>query len=1186
MKLKSIEIYGFKSFADRTLLEFNQGITGIVGPNGSGKSNISDAVRWVLGEQSPKALRGSKMEDVIFSGTDHRKALPYCEVSLLFDNEDGSLNTDFSEVMVTRRAYRSGEGEYYLNKNLCRLKDILELFRDTGIGKEGYSIIGQGRIDDILSVKSNERRQVFEEAAGIVTYRVRKEEAERNLQKTRENLVRVNDIIDEISLRLDPLKQQAEDAKTYLSNAERLKLLELNIFIIRQDRLKIRLNSIEERIKNHSEALFSAQENIKLLTEKRVQIDEKQESLDEKDKQQRKAQLQLSEEIQEATNERERLQAALNFHKKESERLKNEATKLEEKLADMLSDNKNTGERQKEKQSQLDSLQEKLSKEQLELSRKEDNEREKQLELDNHRDELLNIANRATDAKTLETKQQTVFSQLNEQLSQLAQVLVQKTDSFKKGETVLSEIVESASKVSEQVENAKKDVETLLIKRETAEEALEKAIEYEHKMVQDMGALNSKLTLLEEMAEGYEGYYNAVKQAINISRNNPNVHGIVAKLIEVPKEYETAIDMLLGGQLQHIITSDEETAQEIIDYLRKNRLGRTTFLPLTSVKGRTLNESERKLLKTEGCIGLASELVHYDDKYKGIVDSLLGRCVITKDLKSAIDIMRKGAYRFNAVTLNGDVMRAGGSMTGGTSQNQSASLLGRERQRKELAVSIKQLEEALSEKRNEIAELKKEYDEISVSYINADKKLNEINLQYALEKEKLQSTKADVEKEKLSLDETLQAQAQLELAIDDINKDLADIKTRSEAEQVDQGAMQQKTKDLQEMLKTAREDVALQREIVQELALNEQSARHELLALQKEEKLSLSEQEDLRKRAEENYRLSSEEDSKAQSVKENIAKINDKLEVLQNKNIIQQEEANKLEIDRQQLFKDRKRNSDETELFHNKVNEESDKLHKAELLYARNEDERNSLASNILSKYDMTYAQALDYRFEDNIPLPSLEREANEKRETIKRLGHINVQAVEEYAATKERYDDMNTQKEDAEKAEQDLTKLIDRLLKEMSLRFVGEFKKLGAHFQESFTRLFGGGTAALTLSDPENPLTCDIEISAQPPGKRLQLLSLLSGGERALTAIAILFAMLKLKPTPFCVLDEIEAALDDANIGHFAEYLSEFAKTTQFIVVTHRKGTMECCDSLYGVAMQEKGVSTMVSVNLEDYKH
>ncbi|NLJ65289.1 MAG: chromosome segregation protein SMC [Christensenellaceae bacterium] len=1186
MKLKSIEIYGFKSFADRTLLEFNQGITGIVGPNGSGKSNISDAVRWVLGEQSPKALRGSRMEDVIFSGTENRKALPYCEVSLLFDNEDGSLNTDFSEVMVTRRAYRSGEGEYYLNKNLCRLRDILELFRDTGIGKEGYSIIGQGRIDDILSVKSNERRQVFEEAAGIVTYRVRKEEAERNLQKTRENLVRVNDIIDEISLRLEPLQKQAEDAKTYLSNAERLKLLDLNIFIIRQDRLKTRLKSIEERIKTYSEALSSAQENIKLLTEKRIQLDEKQESLDEKDKQQRRAQLQLSEEIQETTNERERLQAALNSHIKESERLKNEAIQLEEKLADILSGTKDTSERQKEKQSQLDSLQEKLNKEQLELAIREEKENEKQLELDNHRDELLNIANRVTDAKTLETRQHTILSQLEEQLSRLEQVLVQKADSLKKGETVLSEIAENTSNVAEQIENAKKDVEKLLSKRETAEEVLEKAIEYEHKMVQDIGALRSKLTLLEEMAEGYEGYYNAVKQAIKISRNNPNVHGVVAKLIEVPKEYETAIDMLLGGQLQHIVTKDEETAQEIIDYLRKNRLGRTTFLPLTSVKGRTLSESERKLLSTEGCLGLASELIHYDDKYKGIVDSLLGRCIITKDLKSAIDIMRKGSYRFNAVTLNGDVMRAGGSMTGGTSQNQSASLLGRERQRKELAKSIKQLEEALSLKQSEIAKLKEEYDEISLSYANADKKLNEINLQYALEKEKLQSTKVYVEKERLSLDETKQAQAQLELAIDDINKDLADIKTKSEAEQVDQGAMQQKTKDLQEMLKSAREDVATQREIVQELVLNEQSVRHELLALQKEEKLSLSEQESLSKRASENYKISDEEYNKAGLIKESLVVLNEKLQGLQNKNIEQQRESDKLEIDRQQLFKARKRNSDETELLHNRINEENDKLHKAELLYARNEDERNSLASNILSKYDMTYAQALDYRFEDNIPLPSLEREANEKREIIKHLGHINVHAVEEYAATKERYDDMSTQKEDAEKAEQDLTKLIDRLLKEMSVRFVGEFKKLGEHFQESFTRLFGGGTAALTLSDPENPLTCDIEISAQPPGKRLQLMSLLSGGERALTAIAILFAMLKLKPTPFCVLDEIEAALDDANIGHFADYLSEFAKTTQFIVVTHRKGTMECCDSLYGVAMQEKGVSTMVSVNLEDYKN
>ncbi|MDO5022876.1 MAG: hypothetical protein Q4E07_06020, partial [Eubacteriales bacterium] len=837
------------------------------------------------------------------------------------------------------------------------------------------------------------------------------------------------------------------------------------------------------------------------------------------------------------------------------------------------------------KKQELSKLNQELLKEQKSLEELELEEQNTQNALDEKRDKLLQAANSIADAKTLEAKQQTMLLQLQEQQKQLELTRQKQENNLQKGKGFISDVLQQV-KENEEKTNSLKNKHSLLKQQEDKDiSKLKSANDSERKLVQDMGAMQSKLTLLNEMSEGYEGYYGAVKQALKFSRGDERVHGVIAKLIQVPKQYETAIDMLLGGQLQHIVTQDEETAQNIIDYLRKNRLGRTTFLPITSVKGRTLEQYERRVLELPGCLGVASELIDFQETHRGIIENLLGRCVITKDLQSAIAVMRAGKYRFNAVTLQGDVMRSGGSMTGGTSQNQSVSLLGRERQRKELAEQIEKTKGTIKKIREDINLFADSYGKTHADLIETEKLLNEAVLALALEKEKLASAELEYKKQKEAYEETLSAQAQIVLALSDMQKDLEQAKTLSQTRSVDQEALHAQIKAMQVKLYDIQQKTTSQRETMQQAVIAEQSARHALDIIQKEADYSEKEQENLKGLIHKNQANVKEAERKAEELNILLEKLSEEYKKIQFENSRMQEEALQIDERRQEISRRRKNTDKETELNHTELNDQSEKLHKAELLYARSEDERNTMASNIFSKYEMTYAQALDHRFETAPALPSMEKEAQERRNAIKQLGPINVHAVDEYAQTKARYEDMLVQKNDAQKAEKDLNELITHLLKEMETQFVREFSKLGEYFEESFKRLFGGGNATLKLSDPTAPLTSEIEISAQPPGKRLQLLSLLSGGERALTAIAILFAMLKIKPTPFCILDEIEAALDDANIGHFASFLAEFAKTTQFIVVTHRKGTMESCDSLYGVAMQEKGVSTMVSVNLENYK-
>ena len=1185
MRLKKLEIHGFKSFADRTEIVFNQGVTGIVGPNGSGKSNIGDAVRWVLGEQSARVLRGAKMEDVIFNGTAKRKAASYCEVSLVFDNEDGKLKSSFAEVMVTRRVYRNGDSDYFLNKSSCRLKDILELFRDTGIGREGYSLIGQGRIDEILSVKSEDRRQVFEEAAGVMTYRVRKEDAERKLARTRENLSRVNDILDELSSRVEPLEAQAAVAREYLELAQRLKDLEINIFLIRHDKVKERLSSLDQTLEGLRDVLLHHEARLNENASQRQALEEAIALLEEELSAARQRHLSANDQLHDAFSAKERTAHQIESIQENLERVDEEIKETERKQDELKAlfeqgdrDARQSGEQLKKAEAELNLEQEKLDQ-YLQSAQ------EKEAALDRHKAEILAAMNRLSDLKSQQTRQQTICAQMKNRLGEVEEQIKEGGEKQQTLVKALRDAESQAQSVQEGLEKLKNDAAETegnlrALTLETQETA-EKAQTLNGKYQGDF----SRLRLMEEMSREMEGYNQSVRRALAFSQGNAAVRGVVARLMQVPKELETAIDMVLGGALQNIVTEDEETAKSIIDHLRNNRLGRATFLPMTSVKSKVLNQEERRLLSMPGCLGVASELISYAPEYRGIMENLLGRTVIARDLNSGIAIMRAGRHQFRLVTLDGDVMHSGGSMTGGTAQKSAVSLLGREREIKELRQTLEGEKQELLSLRQKLQDMQGRREEFKRLRNEAMERVHQEEIAVAREQERVFNARAELTAASQQLDRTREARQQLTESIEEIERDLALSQTQANNDSVDREAMDQKTERLQRDLFEIRERSDAQRDRVTKMRLDYAKLNYALDTLQRDRKRRDQEFAQL-KDSLEKMRLAQEERKEQLSGAQSLLARQEE-ECKAREDTVSQDKmaVDEMEERRQEMNARQRESVRLSEEIHKAYDDDSMKLHRAELARDRAENDLKVMTDHIFNTYDMTYAMAEEFRQEGKFDLAGGEKEAASLRSRIREMGHVNVGAIEEYAATKERFDDLTAQQQDLTKAEEDLQTLITRLLSQMEKQFVAEFDKLGEFFKETFARLFGGGFAELKLTDPGDALNCGIEIIAQPPGKKLQLLSLLSGGERALTAIAILFAMLKLKPTPFCILDEIEAALDEANIGYFADYLCEYAKSTQFVVVTHRKGTMERCDALYGVAMQEKGVSGMVSVNLQDYE-
>ena len=1184
MRLKKLIIHGFKSFADRVEISFEQGITGVVGPNGCGKSNIADAVRWVLGEQSAKTLRGAKMEDVIFNGTEKRRRLAFCEVTLVFDNEDKSLPVDYTEVAVTRRVYRSGEGEYKLNGTSCRLRDIIDLFRDTGIGKDGYSLIGQGRIDEILSAKSEDRRQVFEEAAGIVKYKARKNEAERRMDHTRENLTRVEDILSELTERIEPLKAQSEAAREYLALRDELKILDLNVFLMRTERYETRCRELSESVAALGESILQANAQLEKTGAERDQAQETLDRLERETAEKRETVQELIREVEAGEGAVQVLKERIASENRDRERLNAEraaASEGGEGIRRRISDlsawiDQETGDLARDERDQQ-MLEKTVAEQERALSELENEAEEK-------KQQIIQSMNRLGDVRSQRARLSAMKTALEDQLFNMDAQRATEQAGVDSLETQVSEAKsaleserEQAKALSEQAGAASAEVQRL------SEENARLGNEISDMNVQ-LKQRDSRLKLLREMQRDYEGYNNSVKQVLLQARKIPNsgVHGVVADLIHVPERLERAMDMVLGGALQNIVVERDEDAKRMIEFLRKNRFGRATFLPIGSVRGRTLNAQERQLLTMPGCVGLASELVRFDPKYQGVVDNLLGRTVVAENLDAGIAIQRAGRYQFRLVTVDGDVMHSGGSMTGGSVQSRATSLLSRTREIEETEKTIQRLAETLEDQKKTYesqearrAELKRSRGELydAVHRQEVETARAEAHLKAILdEQESNEKRVARAEQEKTRLSEQLSEVSERLSGLDDRQQDAekaAD--TRQQEVRVLQETIYQRRHDteaLREKKDDARVVLASRRRVLESRV----SERDRLNAdVENAERILIESAAALEKCEHELDQNSAELEREAGTLKTNRANLDSARSAFS--------ESDSARTNAQKRFKEL---AEAIDSIRAQLDDFSDRHHRSELQLARVEAEYKQIQDRIWEDYELTYAGAEPFR-QENFKISESEKRIQAIRQRIRAMGTVNVAAVDEYRATCARVDEMTAQRDDLVKAADDLQKIVEELETKMETQFREQFALMNANFQRTFVKLFGGGKAELRLDDPKDALGCGIEIVAQPPGKKLQMLSLLSGGERALTAIAILFAILDLKPTPFCILDEIEAALDDANIDTYADYLKAYSENTQFIVITHRKGTMERCDALYGVVMEEKGISKTVSVVLNE---
>ena len=1182
MRLKRLEIYGFKSFADRTVVVFDQGITGIVGPNGSGKSNLSDAVRWVLGEQSAKALRGGKMEDVIFNGTQRRKRLGYCEVSLVFDNEDHALPVDFAEVMITRRVYRSGEGEYYINKAACRLRDIVDLFRDTGVGKEGYSIIGQGRIGEILSQKSEDRRGIFEEAAGIVKYRTRKEESEKRLLNMHDNLDRVEDIIAELEGQLEPLAKASETARHYLALRDELRVLECSAFVLRSDRAQERIADAEALLGGLREAIEQEERRAGTLAAARDTANEKAQELE--------AQVSSAHEsVLELTREREAREGELAMLRAEIARMEKDVLSLsqEEDVRRARSEALEGEIRQNEAdtlttRTQIVERQRELNARETELEAAQEAAREAEETLEAHKSAIIDAMNRLSDVRTSEARLSTMRKELErrgeearaqrEELSIIAERLDEQLEEAR-GE------LEAFKQVEGELQETGRKIE------QESQDAAQKIVRIQQAVSDANGqkqAAASRLRVLREMERDYAGYQQAVKQVLLHARGHEGVRGVVASLMQVPKELERAVEAVLGGALQNVVTTDEYVARDMIAYLRSNKLGRATFLPMTTITGRTLNAQERQLLSMPGCVGVASELVSFAPEYRGIVENLLGRTVVAENLDAGIEIMRRGRHAFRLVTLEGDVMHSGGSMTGGSAASRMTSLLSREREIKEHEALLVQLDRRIAEFEERLRKGEEFRQGVKQRRAKAFDDLHQAQIDVSIASERVRTLT-------LQREGHAQQEQRCELLCEQIAENLAQIDSQLDGARSTQAGeertsdeMNRRTGELSDALYERREALDALRERTQEVRVTLAAKERDLTALTADGTRMRREQEELA------AQLYQAHDQREQLIlKHQQATERQAADTQLSSSCAEQLEAAQKTLAQRQALRGESQEkvralTQEIDALHEQLAQDQEKGHRAEMVLSRTQAELSQMQQRIWDEYELTYAGAKEY-LNEPFDLGASDKRSGEIRREIRAMGPVNVTAVEDYRTTRERYEELARQRDDLVKAEGDLKGIIDSLQRQMERQFMENFRLMQQYFAETFSKLFGGGHAELRLLDESDVLGCGIEIVAQPPGKKLQMLSLLSGGERALTAIAILFAMLRLKPTPFCFLDEIEAALDDGNISTFADYLRDFSRNTQFVVVTHRKGTMERCDGLYGVAMEEKGVSTMLSVELKD---
>lgn len=1179
MYLKSIEIQGFKSFANKIVFEFHNGITGIVGPNGSGKSNVADAVRWVLGEQKVKQLRSSSMQDVIFSGTETRKPQGFASVAITLDNSDHQLAIDYDQVTVTRRVYRSGESEYMINGSTCRLKDINELFYDTGIGKEGYSIIGQGQIDKILSGKPEERRELFDEAAGIVKFKRRKAIAQKKLEDEKQNLVRVTDILSELEKQVGPLAKQSEAAKEYLRLKEDLKKYDVNQFLLETAGTRGQLKETEENaaiVSKDLEETRQASEHI------RVEYETLDAILSGLEAAAGEARTALSEANMEKGTLEGRvgvLNEQINTEKMNAEHIGKRMTAIHGEIADKKTKVSAYEEERSGIAAQVKESLERLAAAEEALKKKDEEIRALEEEIESGKGNIIDTLNEKASINARQQRYETMLEQVNVRRSEVCQKLLK----YKSDESEQDGRLDELNRQLEEIEAEIASLGDAQAAAETRTEELDHEVRRLNRNLndkqQEYHTSYTKLESLKNIAERYEGYGGSIRRVMEVRDRIHGIHGVVADLITVPKKYEIAVETALGGSIQNIVTDSEATAKQLIEYLKKNKYGRATFLPLTSINGKQ-TFSQPAALKEKGVLGLASDLVQVDSRYEGLARYLLGRVVVADTIDNAIALARKYKYSLRIVTLEGELLSAGGSMTGGAFKN-SSNLLGRRREIEELEntcskalVQVEKIQKELNLEESMAQEKKGELEKLRADMQSMAIRENTIRMNIS----QLEDKKAEIAESSTDL---VREHGQLEEQVKEINESRT--------------ALTQDSRELEQVSTQANQEIEDKTVLLETSRKERETCAAALSALQMEAANLRQKQDFIRENADrvsgEIEKLTEEFDSLAEGTGNSEQVIEGKRreiahlgELIQNAMVHMKELEQVMaghESEKEEMSSRQKAFLAKREELTARLAELDKDMFRIQAQREKLEEKLEASTAYMWSEYEMTYSTALELKREEYQSVPEVKKLIDELKSRIKGLGNINVNAIEDYKEVSERYEFMRTQHEDLVTAQAELEKIIEELDTGMRRQFEEKFGEIRAEFDKVFKELFGGGRGTLELMEDEDILEAGIQIIAQPPGKKLQNMMQLSGGEKALTAISLLFAIQNLKPSPFCLLDEIEAALDDSNVDRFAGYLHKLTRNTQFIVITHRRGTMVSADRLYGITMQEKGVSTLVSVNL-----
>ncbi|NLV89678.1 MAG: chromosome segregation protein SMC [Tissierellia bacterium] len=1185
MRLKKLEIQGFKSFADKTTIEIIDGITAIVGPNGSGKSNIADAIRWVLGEQSVKNLRGNKMEDVIFAGTSKRKALGYSEVTITFDNKEGVIPLDYSEVEITRRMFRSGESEYYINKNSCRLKDIREIFMDTGVGKDGYSIIGQGRIDEILSNKPEDRRNIFEEAAGIVKYKTKKEEAEKKLEKTQGNLLRIKDIIFELTNRLDNLEVEANKASIFTELYNKLKKLEINIFLKNIREIDSQIKKILEE-KGELENKLAERVKEKLEIESKFNILKEQiEELDKSIENSRNNNLNISKELENNQNQLKIIEEKEKYFNRDLERLVEEKSLLEKKLKEyegsILEIQKEIIKTKEEHEKILNEFKNKS----IELESSQNKLKEMEKDIDEEKNNMIRLYNNSSDKKSELNSIISFNENVEKRIAQLKKEIQlmdgRKKDNLDKHNDYTKNELEISAELSNLKEKLNKfrDEE---IKRNYSLNSINEMINNENIKLQSK---LSSLKILKNMENDYEGYFKGVKSVLQLSKENPSLNkgliGIVADLIKVDEKFEKAIEISLGSNIQNVVTKTEQDAKKIIEYLRDNKLGRITCLPLNVIKGNIiqLNPKDKQEFKI---YGLGYELIEFKKEFDNIFKFLLGRTIIIENMDYGIKFANKYNHSYRIVTLLGEVLNPGGSITGGSFGDSGISIISRrskiERLSKEVE-EIKNIQTKLAKDKTTLTEklvnLRKEI--LNIEEMIKEKEYKLIEVRNLKENNNLEIERLDKSIEK-SIGEIETLNAEVKDYNERINK-LSDLINDYEKEiQINK----EKIANLTSSFNKEKLDIEEKSKVVTDLKISLSSIENKIMSLYENEKKKNIEIEDSLIGLKEKEEAIITNSQNIESIKRERADLIKTIQELEASVKESKTELDNLIIDKDKIMKSFYNEQNRLIELNELISNMEKSINQQEVKLAKSSVQLENYHKKLYDDYDLTYEEALEYEIDIENMKNALVETRRLKGE-IKELGNVNLGAIEEYKNVKSRLEFILKQQNDLIDAKESLNQVIKDMENTMRSQFLMNFNEINKNFQEIFKILFNGGHAELILEEKENILEAGIEINAQPPGKKLQSLSLLSGGEKSLTAVALLFAILKLKPSPFCILDEIDAALDEANINRYTSYLKKFQKDTQFVIITHRKTTMEIADVLYGVAMEEEGISKIISVKLKD---